>query len=128
MLICRYSLANPLAGNAEQRCELVDLCVAVAKADIQAVSNALELYKLDNFAYPSTEQGLAALAKKPDGQPEAKHWKAGGYLKSVPLDPWGNPYQYLNPGTHGGAYDLWSFGADGKQGGDNYNKDITNWE
>lgn len=104
-----------------------DARVVVAKADIQSISNAFELYRLDNHNYPSTSQGLEALVKKPDGQPEAKFWKSGGYLKSMPVDPWGNPYQYLSPGTHG-AYDLMSFGADGKPGGDNYNKDLGNWE
>src|SRR5476651_1831536 len=72
-----------------------DARVIVAKSDIQAIANALELYKLDNHNYPGTQQGLEALVKKPEGVPEAKHWKADGYLKSVPLDAWGNPYQYL---------------------------------
>ena len=76
---------------------------------------------------PARSRDWEALVKKPDGLPEAKHWKAYGYLKSVPVHPWGNSYQYLCPGRHG-AYDLWSFGADGKPGGEGYNKDIGNWE
>jgi type II secretion system protein G len=104
-----------------------DARVTVAKADIRAVSNALELYKFDNFQYPSTQQGLMALVKKPAGYPVPKNWKQDGYLKTVPVDPWGNPYQYQQPGTHG-AYDVYSYGADGKLGGDAYNKDIGNWE
>ncbi len=104
-----------------------DARTIIAKADIQSISNALELYKLDNYSYPSTEQGLGALVKQPTGQPETPHWKEGGYLKTMPLDPWGRFYQYQRPGSHG-AYDLWSFGADGKQGGERYDKDIGNWE
>ncbi len=99
--------------------------VTVAQADIRAVSNALELYKLDNFRYPSTEQGLAALVKKPAGNPEPKNWSPGGYLKSVPNDPWGSPYQYAAPGKEK-AYDLFSFGADGKAGGEGNDADIFN--
>ena len=102
-----------------------DARVTVTKADIQAISNALEIYKLDNYTYPTTLQGLDALVKKPAGTPEPKNWKAGGYLKSVPADPWGNPYQYASPGINA-PYDLLSYGADGKAGGDGYNKDISN--
>lgn len=105
-----------------------DARVTVAKSDVRAISNALELYKFDNYQYPSTEQGLMALVKKPLGSPEAKNWKAGGYLPNVPMDPWGNPYQYKQPGTHGGAYDVFSYGADGKEGGEGYDKDIGNWD
>ena len=100
----------------------------VVKSDIQAISNALELYKLDNYTYPGTDQGLEALVTKPESPPEPEHWKTGGYLSKVPVDPWGNPYQYLCPGVHG-AYDLWSLGSKGKQGGGNSDKDIIgNWE
>ncbi len=101
-----------------------DARVTVAKADMQSIGNALELYKLDNYTYPTTQQGLEALVKPPA---EVKNWKAGGYLKNTPKDPWGTPYQYVSPGAHG-AYDLMSLGADGKQGGEAYNKDIGNWE
>ena len=97
----------------------------VAKTDIQAVSNALDLYKLDNYTFPSTEQGLEALIKKPEGQPEAANWKSGGYLKKMPIDPWGNPYQYLSPGVHG-EFDLWSFGSHGKQS--DASQYIANWQ
>lgn len=86
--------------------------VTVAKADLQSIANALDMYKLDNFSYPSTQQGLEALVKKPSGAPEAKHWKQGGYVKKMPVDPWGNPYQYLSPGAHG-EYDVYSLGAKG---------------
>lgn len=98
-----------------------------ARADIQALSSALKLYKLDNFNYPSTQQGLDALTRKPAGDPPAKNWKKGGYIERLPSDPWGNEYQYLSPGQHG-EFDLWSYGADGKPGGEDAAADITNWE
>ncbi|WAE52777.1 MULTISPECIES: type II secretion system major pseudopilin GspG [Stutzerimonas stutzeri group] len=101
--------------------------VTVAKGDIKAVAAALDMYKLDNFAYPSTQQGLDALVKKPSGNPQPKNWNRDGYLKRLPKDPWGNDYQYLSPGTQG-QFDLYSFGADGKPGGSDLNADIGNWD
>ena len=103
--------------------------VAAAKAQIQDFSLALDSYQLDNGNYPSTEQGLKALIEKPTGKPEAENWH-GPYLtrKKIPLDPWGNPYVYVCPGKHNpDSYDLMSYGKDGKEGGDGYNADITNW-
>jgi general secretion pathway protein G len=100
--------------------------IAKAKVDIQALSSALKLYKLDNFNYPSTEQGLEALTKAPAGDPPAKYWKKGGYIERLPADPWGNPYQYLSPGEKM-EIDVWSFGADGRSGGDGTNAEIGNW-
>ena len=101
--------------------------VTVAQGDIKGIASALDMYKLDNHSYPSTQQGLEALVKKPSGNPAAKNWNKDGYLKRVPVDPWGNDYQYLSPGTRG-AFDLYSFGADGKQGGTELNADIGNWD
>ncbi|MBA4725508.1 MAG: type II secretion system major pseudopilin GspG [Pseudomonas sp.] len=101
--------------------------VTVAKGDIKAIAAALDMYKLDNFAYPSTQQGLEALVKKPSGSPQPKNWNRDGYLKRLPKDPWGNDYQYLSPGTQG-QFDLYSFGADGKPGGSDLNADIGNWD
>lgn len=100
--------------------------VTAATADIQAVSNALDLYRLDNYNYPSTDQGLQALVSKPGGSPEAKNWNPDGYLKKVPKDGWGNEYQYLSPGAHG-KFDLYSLGADGREGGEGLDQDITSW-
>ena len=100
--------------------------VAKAKQDIQQMESALELYKLDNYVYPSTQQGLEALVAQPSGEPPARNWKPGGYIKTLPKDPWGNDYQYLNPGTHG-EIDIFTLGADGKPGGDGYAADIGNW-
>jgi len=101
--------------------------VTVAKGDIKAIAAALDMYKLDNFAYPSTQQGLEALVTKPSGNPQPKNWNRDGYLKRLPKDPWGNEYQYLSPGTRG-QFDLYSFGADGKPGGSDLNADIGNWD
>lgn len=98
-----------------------------AKADIQALSSALKLYKLDNYNYPSTQQGLEALRREPGGDPPANNWKQGGYIERLPTDPWGNPYQYLSPGQHG-EYDIWSYGSDGKPGGQDAAADIGNWD
>jgi general secretion pathway protein G len=103
-----------------------DARIAKAKQDVQAIETALTMFKLDNFRYPSTEQGLKALVEKPSDE-TIRNWRAGGYLKRISKDPWGNDYQYANPGTHGGEFDLYSMGADGQPGGDNVNADIGNW-
>lgn len=101
--------------------------VTAAHTDIQAISTALEMYRLDTFNYPSTQQGLEALVSRPSGTPVAKNWNPQGYLKSLPIDPWGTPYQYLNPGTHSAGYDLFSLGSDGVLGGEEHAADIGNW-
>jgi general secretion pathway protein G len=93
-----------------------------ARQDIKTLVQALKLYKLDNYKYPTMEQGLRALAQKPEG---AANWKA--YLDYVPKDSWGNEYQYLNPGTHGNEVEVFSFGADGKSGGEGIEADIGSW-
>jgi len=100
--------------------------IVKAKQDIRALEAALNLYKLDNYVYPSTDQGLEALIRKPGGSPEAPNWKTGGYLDRLPKDPWGRDYQFLSPGVHGDV-DIMSYGADGRPGGDGVNADIGNW-
>ncbi len=100
--------------------------IVKAKQDIAAIESALNLYKLDNFVYPSTQQGIEALVAPPQGDPPARNWKPGGYLRSVPKDPWGNSYQYLSPGVKG-EIDLFSLGSDNKPGGDGAAADIGNW-
>ena len=100
--------------------------VAAARQDIFTLMQALKLYKLDNRRYPTTEQGLAALVQKPSQAPVPQSWSAGGYLEKLPNDPWGQPYQYLNPGLHGDI-DVMSFGADGLPGGQGVDADIGNW-
>jgi general secretion pathway protein G len=100
--------------------------VIAAKQDIAALMQALKLYRLDNRRYPATEQGLQALTAPPTTAPLAPNWKAGGYVERLPLDPWGNPYQYLNPGVRG-EIDVFSFGADGAPGGEANDADIGSW-
>jgi general secretion pathway protein G len=97
-----------------------------AKQDIQSLELALSEFYLDNSKYPTSDQGLTALVTQPT-DPSIKHWKPGGYITRVSKDPWGNDYQYVFPGTHGKAYDLFSYGADGEPGGEGINADIGNW-
>jgi general secretion pathway protein G len=98
--------------------------VTRAKSDIQGIETALDLYRLDNFKYPTSEQGLQALVSQPT-DPTLTNYRSGGYLKSIPIDPWKNPYQYISPGTNGRDYDIISFGRDGKPGGEGYDADIS---
>lgn len=105
---------------------LDDASIVKSKSDIRTLSSALKLYKLDNFNYPSTQQGLEALTSAPAGEPAAKNWKSGGYIERLPADPWGNEYQYLSPGDKM-EFDLWSFGSDGRLGGEDVAADIGNW-
>jgi general secretion pathway protein G len=97
-----------------------------AKQDIASLMQALKLYRLDNQRYPSTEQGLQALVVRPTSAPLAPNWKTGGYVERLPKDPWGNPYQYLNPGLHG-ELDVFSLAADGAPGGEGNDADIGSW-
>jgi general secretion pathway protein G len=100
--------------------------IVAAKSDIAAIVQALKMYRLDNIRYPSTEQGLQALVTKPTIPPIPDNWKSGGYLEKLPKDPWGNPYQYINPGRHGDI-DVMSLGVDGQPGGDDKDADIGSW-
>ncbi len=101
--------------------------VRKAQIDIGVLSTALDQYRLDMLNYPTTEQGLEALRTLPSNTRRADNYRPGGYLKTMPLDPWGNPYQYAIPGEHS-AYDLYSFGADGERGGEGLDADIGNWQ
>jgi len=96
--------------------------IARAKTDIRALESALEIYRANNFHYPTTDQGLQALVEKPSGTPEPRNWKTGGYIKRLPNDPWGNAYLYLNPGQRG-EIDIYSLGPDQQPSDD----DIGNW-
>jgi general secretion pathway protein G len=100
--------------------------VVAARNDIQALMSALKLYRLDNASYPSAEQGLLALVKRPETGNIPRNWKPGGYLDRLPKDPWDGEYQYLNPGIHG-EIDIVSFGADRRPGGEGYDADIGSW-
>ncbi|HQQ64236.1 MAG TPA: type II secretion system major pseudopilin GspG [Pseudomonadales bacterium] len=100
--------------------------VIAAKQDIASLMQALKLYRLDNQRYPTSEQGLQVLVEKPASAPVPGNWKTGGYLDRLPNDPWGTPYQYLNPGLHS-EIDISSFGADHSAGGESNDADIGSW-
>ena len=100
--------------------------VLAAKQDVANLMQALKLYRLDNQRYPVTEQGLQALVTQPTTAPLPPNWKTGGYVERLPKDPWGNPYQFLNPGING-EIDVFSFGADGALGGEGTDADIGSW-
>ena len=100
--------------------------ISAARQDVATLAQALKLYKLDNLAYPTTDQGLQALVNKPAAAPIPMNWKTGGYLERLPKDPWGHDYRYLNPGLHG-EIDIYSLGADGEPGGEGNDADVGNW-
>ena len=116
-------LAALIVPNVLDRAD--DARVTAAKTDIANLNQALKLYRLDNQRYPTSEQGLQALVTKPTSGPAPTNWKP--YLEKLPNDPWGNPYQYLNPGVKG-PIDIMSFGADGKAGGEGKDADIGSWQ
>src|SRR6056300_1665579 len=103
-----------------------DARVQKVQADFSAIETALKIYRLDNYVYPSTEQGLVALVEPSTLEPEPRNFKQGGYLEEVPMDPWGREYLYLSPGENG-EVDIFSYGADGLPGGEGQNGDIGNW-
>jgi general secretion pathway protein G len=117
-------LAAIVAPNVIGRID--DAQITKARAEISNINTALKFYRLDNFAYPTTEQGLAALVTKPN-DPNVRNWKSGGYLERMPRDPWGNPYQYLNPGNNG-EIDIYTLGRDGRPDGEGMDADIGNWD
>ena len=100
--------------------------IGKTKADIALIEQAVEMYRLDNFSYPPAEAGLAALQTPPEAVAQTGRYRQGGYLRRLPNDPWGQPYQYRVPGRQG-PFDIFSFGADGQEGGDGENADIGNW-
>lgn len=100
---------------------------ARAVQDIRAIESALDMYKLDNYRYPTTDQGLEALVNRPDSGPEPANYRDGGYLRNLPKDPWGNPYQYLSPGRHG-EVDIFTYGPDGRSGTGQDDDVIGNWQ
>jgi general secretion pathway protein G len=116
-------LASLIVPNVLDRAD--DARVTAAKTDVNNLMQALKLYKLDNQRYPTAEQGLQALQVRPTTGPIPANWKP--YLDKLPKDPWGNPYQYMNPGIRG-EVDVLSFGADGQAGGEGRNADIGSWE
>jgi general secretion pathway protein G len=112
-------IAPKVAGRAD------DARISKVKNDIQVLESALELYRLDNFKYPTSDQGLNALIMKPSE--DLKNWKTGGYIKKLRKDPWGNDYQYSQPGREGAEFDIYSYGADNSEGGEGPDADIGSW-
>ena len=98
-----------------------------AKADFKNIETALKMYRLDNYVYPTTEQGLEALVEASNLDPQPRNFREGGYLEELPLDPWGRPYLYMHPGEHKDV-DIYTLGADGLSGGEDQNADIGNWK
>jgi len=97
------------------------------QSDFKAIETALKMYKLDNFVYPSSDQGLEALVSAPESDPIPKNWRKDGYLPELPSDPWGNEYLYLSP-AEGKPYEIYTLGADGVRGGVDEYADVTNWD
>ena len=116
-------LAALIVPNVLDRAD--DARVTAARTDIANINQALKLYKIDNQSYPSAEQGLQALVSRPSTGPQPPNWRAT--LDKLPKDPWGRPYQYLNPGLKG-EVDVLSLGADGQPGGEGKNADIGSWQ
>ncbi|NKE67815.1 type II secretion system protein GspG [Ramlibacter sp. RBP-2] len=116
-------LAALIVPNVLDRAD--DARATAAKTDVNNLMQALKLYRLDNQRYPTTEQGLQALVARPAAAPVPPNWKP--YVEKLPNDPWGRPYQYLNPGVKG-EIDVMSFGADGQPGGEGNNADIGSWQ
>jgi general secretion pathway protein G len=116
-------LAALVAPNVIRRID--DARVTKAKQDIRAYETALNLYRMDNFRYPTTEQGLQSLVERPL-DPNIRNWKEGGYIDGLKKDPWGGDYLYIAPGTRG-EYDLYTLGADAQPGGEGPDADIGNW-
>jgi len=104
-----------------------DARIQKVHADFKAIETSLKIYRLDNYVYPTTEQGLEALVERSALDPEPRNFKEGGYLPELPIDPWGRPYLYLSPGENS-EIDLYSLGADGLSGGEGQNADIGNWK
>ncbi|MCP1726871.1 general secretion pathway protein G [Natronospira proteinivora] len=101
-----------------------DARMAKARQDIRSIEQALQLYRMDNYVYPTTDQGLEALVSEPSGSPNPPNWRQ--YMDRIPNDPWGREYQYVQPGEHG-DFDIYSLGADGREGGEGANAVIGNW-
>ena len=101
--------------------------VTKARGDIATLEQAVDLYKLDNLVYPTTDQGLEALVTRPDGLARPERYRPDGYIRRLPPDPWGNPYQYSFPGENG-VVEIFSLGADGRLGGEGLNADVGNWQ
>lgn len=102
--------------------------VGKARADISVLEQAIETYRLDNLTFPDDRQGLEALVAAPAGLAQPERYRQGGYIRRLPKDPWGAAYQYRRSSAHGGQFDVFSYGADGKEGGEGNDADLGNWQ
>jgi general secretion pathway protein G len=126
VLVIMGLLVSIVAPNVLNRAD--EARIQKVGADIKSIETALKIYRLDNYNYPSGDQGLEALVEKPSIDPIPSNWKKNGYLTEQPLDPWGRPYLYLFPAEFGSAeYNIYTLGADGVTGGEDQNADIGNW-
>ena len=127
VIIILALLATIVTPRIMDRLEQAERTTAVIQ--IKNFEGGLKFFKMDNRFYPSTEEGLKALIEKPTTGREVKNWRKGGYLepRTIPLDPWGNPYIYISPGVHNKEYDIVSYGADGVEGGEENDADIQSW-
>ncbi len=121
LAILSAMVAPQILGRAD------DARVTKAQSDIVSLVAAIDLYQLDNYVFPTTNQGLEALVNKPVDAPVPPNYKTTGYIKMLPKDPWGRDYLYLTPGVHSKSYDVYTLGADGEEGGEGSNADIGNW-
>ncbi|MFT5692892.1 MAG: general secretion pathway protein G [Oceanicoccus sp.] len=119
-------LVSVVAPNVLDRAD--DARIQKVEADFKAIETTLKIYRLDNYSYPTSDQGLEALVERPTVDPIPANWKKNGYLSSLPVDPWGRPYNYLSPAEYGsGEFDIFTLGADGVTGGEDQNTDRGNW-
>lgn len=119
-------LVSVVAPNVLDRAD--DARIQKVEADFKAIETTLKIYRLDNYSYPTSDQGLEALIERPTVDPIPSNWKKNGYLSSLPVDPWGRPYSYLSPAEYGnGEFDIFTLGADGITGGEDQNMDRGNW-
>ncbi|MDF1623325.1 MAG: type II secretion system major pseudopilin GspG [Pseudohongiella nitratireducens] len=125
VLVIMGLLISILAPNVLGRAD--EARVQKVFADFSAIETSLRMYRLDNYDYPTSEQGLSALIERPTMEPVPANWKSDGYLESLPVDPWGREYLYLSPGQQG-AVDIFTYGADGVRGGEGQNSDYGNWQ
>jgi general secretion pathway protein G len=125
VLVIMGLLVSIVAPNVMDRADSAR--IQKVQADFKAIQTALKLYRIDNYMYPTSEQGLEAMVTRPTMAPVPRNWRNSGYLDSLPVDPWGRPYLYLSPGeSH--EYDIYTLGADGVTGGEGQNADISVWD
>ncbi|BFM17714.1 type II secretion system major pseudopilin GspG [Maricurvus nonylphenolicus] len=125
VLVIMGLLISIVAPNVLDRAD--EARIQKVEADFKVIETALKMYRLDNYSYPSSEQGLVALVEKTRVEPLPRQWNPDGYLEELPMDPWGRPYRYLSPGEEK-AFDIYTLGADGVRDGEAQDQDLFNWQ